>query len=212
LVGCKNGGNKPSPVEAYKFTKAIGDFEAAIIHAHLAYVQDTSEEQWLDTLAHLYTKLGKVALSDKIISTMHPNYRNGEDILRLSAKNAMMGGDINRSIRIYKDLVKFDPSAINLYDLATIEYDAGMLEDAEKNIRRMLAINKLDTIAINLTFGRNQPVHQTVPIEAAGYNVLGRIELMRLDTADAIIHYQKALEVFPEFEFAKRNLKLVKKD
>jgi tetratricopeptide (TPR) repeat protein len=207
-LSCKNR-NKPSPVEAYHFTKSVGDYQSALIHAHVAYVQDTSNEAWLDTLAHLYTKLGQVEISDNIISRMHPNYQNGEEILRLSAKNSMMKGDINRSVRVYKDIIKFDPSPINLYDLATIEYDAGIFEDAEKTIRRMLEKGGLDTIAVNLTFGRKKPIHQVVPIEAAGYNVLGRIELMRLDTLDAIAHYKKALEIFPDFEFAKRNLEQV---
>jgi hypothetical protein len=73
----------------------------------------------------------------------------------------------------------------------------------------MLENKNLDTMAVNLSFGRKNPIHQIVPLKAAGFNVLGRIEISKLDTAAALIHYKKALEIFPDFEFAKRNLEII---
>lgn len=133
-----------------------------------------------------------------------PNNKSRLAILALSEQNL---GILVESLDHYKLLYGLSKSPADLYQAAVIELELQRFLECNLSLDKILADPASEQEKIYIAYNNQQG--QQCPLKAAAYNMKGFSAQNLKKDEEAKGFYQKALQIYPEFELAKNNLKLL---
>ncbi len=131
----------------------------------------------------------------------HPNHI---DALRINAMSYESLGVRDKAITQYESLYLKTNDVGVLYQVAVLQFGLERYTEAITNLG--IIIKDPQAKALKLNFAKTETEQQEVTLEAAAYNLWGMIEKQQGNKEEARKHFNKALEIDPEFAIAKQNL------
>jgi len=157
----------------------------------------------LRSLAELYygnRQFVSSAIVAQDINALYPNSIVGLEIQALSFENLRL---YDRAIENYEKIWLQTEDKFILFQVAYLQYSIKRYEEAKNNLNIIESGAKPeDTIQLNMSDGNFQEVKILAGIE----NVRGLIALAQEQPDQAKAHFNKALEISPEFEAPKTSL------
>jgi len=158
---------------------------------------------YLDSLAHFYFLDGEmvsfILVSDELLKRNPDN-----DALLLQQAIAYEKlGNLKKAVELYEKVFNRQPDNVQLgYILAWDQYQLKRIDEAYATLMK-LKDKTFPHVQVQIPGLNNQA--ETVPLEAAYYNLLGLVsyDLHNLDMASQ--YFAKALEIHPDFQLAKQN-------
>jgi tetratricopeptide (TPR) repeat protein len=173
------------------------------------YLSLGEEATYKDTLGLLYF-VNKEYFSALIISqeTFDADKNNLQALERIATCYSELG-DVKSSVEKYETLTKATKKPYHFYQLALGQYQLKRIAECKQSLQAVITDTASKNTAIIFNTANNE--NQTVPALAAGYNMLGVLEMdvKNLDAAKAM--FSKALAVYPNFVGAAQNKQLVEK-
>ena len=158
---------------------------------------------YLDTLAQFYFLKGEM-VSFLLVSNDLLKKRPGDQNLLLQQAVAYETlGNLKKAVELYEKVFEKQPDNVKLgYILAWDQYKLKRIDEAYSTLMK-LKDKKFPDLKTEVPGLKNQT--ETVPLEAAYYNLLGltAYDLHNLDLA--LQYFNKALEIYPSFQLAKQN-------
>lgn len=191
--------------EAVKYT----DFPVARAALYNIIALNPGDSAYVDSLFFFYASTRAfpqaVFLGNELIAK-NPEDTTVRELLAIS-KHAM--GLMKEALEDYEALFAKTSYPDHLYQIASLQYNLKRVEECNRSIARLLEMPGIEKKTVEIQYGQNQA--QDVPIKAAAYNILGVLARDVSQNEAAITAFQKALELFPDFELAKGNLEVMQK-
>ena len=164
---------------------------------------------YMDSLAFLYFQVGMnqqcILVSGDILQRDPSNM----GILELKAVSEKNLGLIKMAL---EDFEKLFPSTNNIqhqYQIATLQYDLKRLGECQLTIQRILAREDLKESKVTVFYGQGQS--QSIPMEAAIYNMEGVILMDLNEDEKAGEMFARAIEIDSKFLLPINNQKALEK-
>lgn len=158
----------------------------------------------LDTLAFFYfenRQYTSAFLVSKDAISINADNVNMLEINAICLENL---GARDRALEQYESLyIKTDDLGV-LYKMAVIQFELNRFNESKTSAE--LLIESKSTDELMLSFPKADNSSQNISMRAAAYTLLGMIHQKRGKTAEAKEAFNKSLEMFPDFEYAKENL------
>ncbi|HXH17705.1 MAG TPA: hypothetical protein VNJ07_01375 [Chitinophagales bacterium] len=196
--------------DIYTMARKYGDANAARSALFNLIVLHPKDSSWLDSLFLFYCDTRSypqaVMLGNELIKKS-PDDTTTRELLAISKQSL---GLLKEALDDYEILLKATGKSAYLYQIATIQYNLKRVEECAVSIERLLAMPDIENENVLIQYGQNQNLQQRVPIKAAAYNIKGVLARDIGNKDVAVESFQKALEVFPDFELAKGNLETLR--
>jgi tetratricopeptide (TPR) repeat protein len=111
------------------------------------------------------------------------------------------------SLESYELLYSKSKDIYHLYQIGTLQYQLKRFGECNTTLNQLVRAEGSEKKDIVISNPNGQG--QRVPIKAASYNILGVIALETNSLTEAKTFFNEAIKVFPDFELAKGNLKVV---
>jgi len=161
----------------------------------------------LRTLAELYfsnRQFVSSALVAQDINIVDPTSIVGLEIQALSYENLRL---YDKAVENYEKLWLQTEDIYILFQISYLQYTLERFEESRNNLKILESkIKADDMVQLNTSDGNSQEVKMMAAIE----NVRGLIELERGNNEEAKTHFNKALELSPDFESPKISLEGIK--
>jgi tetratricopeptide (TPR) repeat protein len=161
----------------------------------------------LRDLAELYysnRQFVSSAIVAQDINKIYPNSPIGLEIQALSFQNLKL---YDRAVEMYEQLWLYTEDNTVLFQTAYLQYTLQRYDEAKTNMDILESKStQEDTIQLNKSDGTAQEVKLLAGIE----NVRGLIALEQGSTDQAKVHFNKAIELSPDFEAPKKSLEGLK--
>jgi tetratricopeptide (TPR) repeat protein len=200
--------SKQHYLDTYKRGLKYNDTRVAInaLQGYLALGEDAA---YKDTLSMLYyissDYLPALLISDEIREADNKNIGALE---RVAGCYAQLG-QTKKAVEFYEQLCPVTKNPYHYYQLAQSQYQLKRVAECTQNLQRILIDTNSKNIATPFTVAEGQV--QNVPVMAAGYNMLGVIEMEAKNFEKANTFFTKAMEVFPNFVGAYQNMEEIKR-
>lgn len=185
-----------------------GDGQVAKTALYSMIALKPQETNLKDSLALLYYNMGSylqtVLLSREILEEQPANYA----IMEIKAVSERQLGLLKESLEDYEMLYKANPDAGILYEIGSLQFQLKRYGELDQTVNTLLQSKDLATkkVSIALQEGKSQQV----PLEAAAHNMRGVLATEINKPEAAMASYQKALEIYPDFELAQSNVEMMK--
>ena len=126
------------------------------------------------------------------------------DILHINALCYQNMGVKDKAMSAFETLYLKNNDISTLYQVAVLQYELGRYAECKSNIGIITGDAK--TVDVKLNFPKTETETQEISMQAAAYNLLGALEIQQGNKMEATKAYNKALELYPEFELAKQGL------
>ena len=162
-----------------------------------------------DTLAMLYFERGlyvnSLIVGDEVLKDKPDNL----GMMEIVAVSKETLGFVKDALEDYEDLYKKSQMVEHLYEIIKLQYTLKRYGECQATANAAFQHPKASeaTVSINMQDGRRQ----TVPVKAAIYNILGVVYIDMKEIDNASKAFESALAILPEFELAKNNLALIRK-
>ncbi len=187
----------------YNAVIANGDLTSAIICLNRIAAVDKYNANALDTLAILYLNAGSFEAAHKIASRAL-NVRESDELTKTIARASKNLGKHEESLEHFSKLLAKNPDNLEwLYEVAFANINLSKLNEAMPHIQKII-INPESGSAVMTEFIKGGS--QLLPYKAVAFNMLGFIQSKVGQTEDAILSYETALQIFPNYYLAKNNL------
>lgn len=212
LASCTPQQNPAQQVELQKkiFKEAVKytDFPVARTALYNIIALSPKDSVYVDSLFYFYANTRSfpqaVFLGNDLIAK-DPNDTTVRELLAIS-KQAV--GLLKESLEDYEILFNKTQKPTYLYQMASLQYTMKRVEECSRSINQLLGLPGIETEKVEIQYGQNQA--QMVPIKAAAFNILGVLARDVNQDETAVSAFQKAIEVFPDFELAKGNLQVIR--
>ncbi len=114
----------------------------------------------------------------------------------------------DKAVQYYEDLYLREQSIEVLYQIAFLQYTLQRFEESLNNVK--ILETKADG-AKNLTLSKRDNTTQEVPFRAALLNIKGLISMQQGNKEEAIVHFNEALKIAPDFEAPQTSLETINK-
>lgn len=178
------------------------DPEVARVALYELITLEPSKIAWKDSLTSIYFLTGDY-LSTVLVATEILKLGENSKVLEKKAIAEQQLGALKDALDSYEDLFKQTGEVQVLYQVATIQYQLKRFGECEVTLNALLNDTKTKEQKIVITV---QKQRQEVPMIAAVLNMKGVMLKDLGKDAEAKNHFEKALEVSPEFVLAKGNL------
>ncbi len=125
--------------------------------------------------------------------------------LEIAAVSLENIGAIERSVSYYESLYLLTNDLFTLYKAAYLQYGLKRFTEADNSIKMLLSARKIDEVKLN--FPKKDNTQQEVPLRAAVLNLKGLMALEQNNKAEALVQFNEALKILPDFELAQENIK-----
>ncbi len=193
--------------KAYANAVKYGDYQVAIHSVHDILAEDGNLKHWKDTLMVLYLATGSPEQALKI-SDERIKDKGHDQVLtqKIRAAAYKQIGNKKEAVKAYEELFPLTEDPFHLYDLATLQYELGRLKESDESCDLLLQLESIKAKTVKLAFNKQS---QSVPLEAAIYNIKGTIAKDQGENAQALSLFDKALEISPGFLLAEGNKSLL---
>ena len=182
----------------------LKDYHTAIVAVQMMLVEDSTLLSYRDSLPELYAAINNVDACAKTIDAALNRHPKEEKFLQVKAIVQQENGDYEGVLKTYTTLYETTQKLSYLYQIGTMHFQSGKLDEASKIVEEVLAKapNSKDSLDIFV----NEQQKQKVPILAAALNFKGYIFAQNRNLPEAKKYFENAIKVFPDFVMAKRNL------
>jgi tetratricopeptide (TPR) repeat protein len=159
-----------------------------------------------DSLCFAYMGRGMYLQSGKLaqeILARDPKKQIFKEVLAQSEENL---GMYKEALATYEELVNETKKTVFLYKVAALQYLLKRMGECEANLVLLEKAPDAAKETVNLAYPGENPPRQDVPVLAAICNIRGVIAIDLNKLEEAKKQFAKALEYYPEFTMAKKNL------
>jgi len=217
LFACNNSsvsnssGKNAVGIETYKklYTRSmeLKDYSTAIMAIQMILVQDSGLVAYQDSLPELYAAMNNVEAVSKTIDPVLKRHPKEEKFLQVKSIVQQELGDYDGVLKTFTTLYEITNKLSYKYQIGTMHFQAGNLEEASKVVDEVLAKAPNSHDSLDIFVSEQQK--QKVPILAAALNFKGYIFAQKRNLAEAKNFFESAIKVFPDFVMAKRNLQQI---
>jgi tetratricopeptide (TPR) repeat protein len=165
-----------------------------------------------DSLCFAYMGRGMYLQSGKLaqeILARDPKKQIFKEVLAQSEENL---GMYKEALATYEELVNETKKTVFLYKVAALQYLLKRMGECEANLILLEKAPDAAKETVNLAYPGENPPRQDVPLLAAICNIRGVIAIDLNKQDEAKKQFAKALEYYPEFTMAKKNLEYLNGD
>ncbi|MGI9543574.1 MAG: tetratricopeptide repeat protein [Cyclobacteriaceae bacterium] len=193
-----------SEQDKYQLALRYGDMDVAKNVLYHRISAEPNNLGLLDTLAMLYFDYQKytscILVCRDILSANPDNFA----ALEMSALSFENLGLKDKALSNYESMYLKKNNKLVLYKMAALQFELKRYIESSTNLDILLKNAKSDDQQVTFSTGASQI---SVPLQAAVHNLKGLIKQEEGDKAAAKQSFESALEVHPDFSFAKENLK-----
>lgn len=188
----------------YVQAKQLGDIPTAVTALHYLLAEDPQNHMVKDSLADLYVRLQNYGAAKQLCEEVRWDHPDDLFALNTLASIYLSEENYKEALGCYEGLGKNTQMPFFTYQVAVVRFQLERYGECKAAIEKLIKLPTDQEIFIRIFSGKTQ---QTVPIQAAAYNLRGNLELKLGQKEQAKSDFEKALELYPEFELAKGNLK-----
>ena len=189
----------------YVFGIKYNDGEVAKDALYGMIAMDPNDDSIKMRLCYYYFEQSKFASSLFVSADLLSRYSDHTDALRINAMSYENLGVRDKAVEAYESLYLKTSEIGVLYQVAILQFELERFTECKTNLD--IIIKNPQSKALKLNFAKNETEQQEITLEAASYNVKGMIEKQQGNKEEAKKHFEKALELEPEFMLATQNLK-----
>jgi tetratricopeptide (TPR) repeat protein len=209
LTACNNADKTATNASAenlqklYKTSYDLKDIPTAITAVQLLLLQDSSSTL-RDSLPSMYLAVQNI---DACLATTEDALKRHPENEEFSKYKMLCLEQVGKADELY-DLAKtlYDKTgkAEYIYKIASVQLVTNKFDEASKTINSMMEKYKNTKDSVDIFIDQAQS--QRVPIIAACWNMKGFLYIQTQKYQQAGEAYQKAIQTFPDFVMARRNL------
>lgn len=204
LIACNSSNNNTAQLEAlYKKSYDLKDIPTAITAVQLLLQQD-STNALRDSLPGMYFAVQNIEACLTTTNESLKRNADNEELNNLKLLCLEQKGDGEQALKLSEELYKKTGKLEYIYKKASMELMTNQLETATKTIDGMADKYKDSKDSVDIFIDQNQS--QPVPIQAACWNMRGYVYIQKQQYQQAAEAYQKAIQIYPDFVMARRNL------
>lgn len=188
----------------YVFGMKYNDSDVAKSALYDMIALDTSDDSLKFNLSYLYLDEGQFASALFISADILSRKPENKEALNINAVCYERMGLRDKAIAAYESLYMLDNSLETLYQMAALQFEIGRYKESRNNAK--ILVEKPKAKELKIGFQKSERETQEISLEAAGYNLLGMVDKEQGNKAEAKKHFQKAIELYPEFVLAKDNV------
>jgi tetratricopeptide (TPR) repeat protein len=166
---------------------------------------DPSDDSLKLNLCYLYFENSQFASSLFCSADLLAKNSDNINALRVNAASLENMGALDKAAEKYESLYLKTNEIMVLYQLAFIQYELKRHTECKTNLD--IIIKNAQAKEQKLTFPLGDTGQQQISLDAVAYNLSGMNELQQGNKSEAKKQFEKALEIAPEFQLAKKNLK-----
>lgn len=206
LVSCNKqpATNNTAQLEnLYKKSIVLKDVPTAITAVQLILLQD-STNNLRDSLPGMYLAVQNI---DACLATTEESLKrtpDNEELLKYKLLCLEQTGEADKMFELSENLYKKTGKAEYIYKVASVQLVTGKFDEASKTIDEMMTKYKDSKDSVDIFIDQAQS--QRVPVVAACWNMRGYMQIQTQKYQQAAESYQKAIQIFPDFVMARRNL------
>ena len=192
----------------YVFGMKYNDSEVAKDALYSMIAMDPNDDSIKMRLCYYYFEQNQFASSLFVSADLLSRHTDQTDALKINALSYENLGIRDKAVAAYETLYLKTNEISVLYQVAILQFELERYTECKTNLD--IVIKDPQAKALKLNFAKNETEQQEITLEAASYNVKGMIEKQDGNKEEAKKHFEKALELDPEFMLAMQNLKDVK--
>lgn len=205
LASCNNQPSGPSAIETqkkvYKQATELGDFMTAASSLQMILALDSSQKNYLDTLANVYYTAHLYAPALKTCEKWNKTNAPSENILRIKGSSYEIIGNIDSAYEAYDKLFLMNPKNKYLFKVALFELLLGKQTGFAK-LDKVRAAKDLAQDSVEI-FWQEQNFMQYVKLNAALTWLDAAMQIKSGNIPAAKKGLEMALLLDPNFEMAR---------
>lgn len=209
LTACKNADNPASNAsiqklqKLYKTSYDLKDIPTAITAVQLILTHD-STNVLRDSLPSMYLAVQNIDACLTTTEDALKRHPESEEYAKYKMLCLEQVGKAEELFTLAKSLYDKTGKAEYVYKIASVQLVTGEFDAATKTINDMMEKYKNTKDSVDIFIDQAQS--QRVPIVAACWNMKGYLYIQTQKYQQAGEAYQKAIQIFPDFVMARRNL------
>lgn len=209
LTACNNSNNTASNdsiknlEKLYKTSYNLKDIPTAITAVQLILIND-STNTLRDSLPSMYLAVQNIDACLTTTEDALKRYPESEEYAKYKMLCLEQVGKADELFTLANNLYKKTGKAEYVYKIASVQLVTGEFDAANKTISNMMEKYKNTKDSVDIFIDQGQS--QRVPIIAACWNMKGYLYIQTQKYQQAGEAYQKAIQIFPDFVMARRNL------
>lgn len=192
----------------YVFGMKYNDGEVAKDALYSMVAMDPNDDSLKMRLCYYYFEKNQFASSLFVSIDLLARHPDHIDALRISALSYENMGVRDKAMGAYESLYLKTNDIGVLYQATILQYELERYTECSTNLD--IIIKDPQSKALKLNYAKSETEQQEITLEAAAYNVLGMVASKQENKVDAKKHFEKSLELEPEFTLAAQNLKDLK--
>lgn len=188
----------------YQLALRYNDYVGARMALYDLLAENQASDSILYTLSVMFlesSQYASAALAATDLEKINPDHLGGIEIRAVAFENL---GVLDKSVDNYEDLYFKTSNYQSLYKVAFLQYQLERFNESNTNIDVLL--EKPESNQLTAVFTAADNTDKEYPLTVALYNLKGLNAIGLGDTAGAKAHFEKALELAPDFQLAKDNL------
>ncbi|MEN8125115.1 MAG: hypothetical protein ABFR32_08285 [Bacteroidota bacterium] len=187
-----------------KHSKSNGDPLVTTNSLYRLIALEGEKSTYKDSLAYLYFSSRKYAPCYMLATDVLKRYPKNVNMLEMQAISLESLGAIDKAVGSYKELFAITNNNYHGYSLAKLQYSIKEFDQAFTTIQKVEKLN--DSGNYRVTYAINKTHTQQIELIAAIQYLKGLIAVELKKDDIAIISFQNAIKIQPEFVLAKENL------
>ena len=188
----------------YQLATRYNDYGMAKNALYNLYVENPKNDSILYALSAIYFQSGQfasAAISSADVLSLRPKHLGAMEIMAVSYEQL---GLADKAVEGYEALYLETDDYQTLYKVAFLQYELDRHNESKANIDILLNKKEAADMKVVFDIGNNQ--QKEFPIKVALLNLKGLIAKANGDNKAAKTHFEEALKISPDFQYAKENL------
>ncbi|MBW7845231.1 MAG: tetratricopeptide repeat protein [Bacteroidia bacterium] len=187
----------------YHKSYQLKDIPTAITAVQILLQQD-STNALRDSLPSMYFAVQNIDACLTVTDECLIRNPDSEDLNNIKLLCLEQKGEGEKALALAENLYNKTGKLEYVYKKASMELMTNQLDIAAKTINAMMEKYKTNKDSVDIFLDQSQS--QPVPIIAACWNMRGYIHIQKQQYQQAAEAYQKAIQIYPDFVMARRNL------
>lgn len=195
--------------KVYQMALRYNDIAVARMKLHELMERNPTNLSYHETLVSLYFEAGQY--TSAAVSALDLLEKNDQSVvaLEVAAYSLEQLGAFDRALPQFERHFLLTGNLFSLYKTAYMQYSLNRQEEAINSINMIVKNPKSSDEKVG--FPKADNTNQEISIKAAALNLKGMVYMYQKNKAEAIQAINQALELAPDFEIAKENLKEAQK-
>jgi tetratricopeptide (TPR) repeat protein len=195
--------------KVYQMAMRYNDLAVARMKLHELMERNPTNLSYLETLVSLYFEAGQY--TSAAVSALDLLEKNDQSLvgIEVAAYSLEQLGAFDRALPQFERHYLLTGNLFSLYKTAFMQYSLNRQDEAINSINMIVKNPKSSDEKVG--FPKADNTNQEVSIKAAALNLKGMVYMYQKNKTEAVQAFNQALELVPDFELAKENLKEAQK-